>query len=263
MNVAGSLAQPPTLAQFGYSTTVVDVDLEVGQPLQDLRDHLGELDARQVRAHAAVDAHAERQMPVRVAVDHERVGIGECVLVAARGDLAEQHAVALAHRAALELEVLGDGAGVRARRRVEAEELLGGRDEQVGIVEQPLLVVGDLRQVQQRCPMSAVVVSTPPPTVMNTIDSAVSRGMRSPSISWCVIALMASSRGECSRSGDLFADAHHHVAELGLGGTVLRGATRVRGHVVERVGDHAPVVFGEPEPLEGDRAGDRAPSARG
>jgi hypothetical protein len=31
--------------------------------------------------------------------------------------------------------------------------------------------------------MSAVVVSTPPPTVMNTIDSAVARGMRSPSIS--------------------------------------------------------------------------------
>ena len=62
----------------------VDVDLEVGQPLQDLRDHLGELEARQVGAHAAVDAHAERQMPVRVAVDHERVGVGERVLVAAR-----------------------------------------------------------------------------------------------------------------------------------------------------------------------------------
>ena len=32
--------------------------------------------------------------------------------------------------------------------------------------------------------MSDVVVSTPPPTVMNTIDSATSRGIRSPSISW-------------------------------------------------------------------------------
>ena len=48
--------------------------------------------------------------------------------------------------------------------------------------------------------MSAVVVSTPPPTVMNTIDSAVSRGIGAPSISWWVIALMASSRGECTRS---------------------------------------------------------------
>ena len=48
--------------------------------------------------------------------------------------------------------------------------------------------------------MSEVVVSTPPPTVMNTIDSATSRATCSPSISWWAIAVMASSRGSRRRS---------------------------------------------------------------
>ena len=103
--------------------------------------------------------------------------------------------------------------------------------------------------------MSAVVVSTPPPTVMNTIDSAVSRGSRSPSISWCVIALMASSRGECSRTATSSRMRTITLPNSAWAAPCSGRATRVRGHVVERVGDHAPVVFGEPEPLERDRAG--------
>ena len=119
------------------------------------------------------------------------------------------------------------------------------------------LSAGTCDRCSSAAPMSAVVVSTPPPTVMNTIDSAVSRGM---ALAVDLVVRDRAHRVVARRvlaQCHLLADAHHHVAELGLRGAVLGGAARVRGHVVERVGDHAPVVFGEPEPLERDRAGDR------
>ena len=97
-----------------------------------------------------MNADSERDVTVRVAVDDELVGVLEFRLVASGGSLAEEHTVAPLHLHALEHRVDGDDARVRPRRRVEAEEFLGGDGEEVGLVAQALAVERVLRQVEQR-----------------------------------------------------------------------------------------------------------------
>ena len=82
----------------GVVDDLVGLDLVVGHAFEHRRDHLRERDPRQVRARAPVDADAERHVAVRVAVDHERVGVGELRVVASGRHLAQQHRVALLHR---------------------------------------------------------------------------------------------------------------------------------------------------------------------
>ena len=83
------------------------------------------------------------------AVDDERVGILELVRIAVGRRERQQHPVVLLHRAAVEVDVLGDHAGHRDRG-VRTEELLERERHDLGVVDEALLVVGVLGEVPQR-----------------------------------------------------------------------------------------------------------------
>ncbi len=144
VNVAGMRCQPADHRPVGVVDHAVGVDVEVGHAVEHGGDHLRERDAGQVRTRAAVDADPERHVTVGVAVDDERVGVGEFRLVTTGRHLAQQHLVALLHGDAAELGVGRDDALVCARRRIEAQELLGGEREQRGVVDQPLPIGREL-----------------------------------------------------------------------------------------------------------------------
>ena len=119
---------------------------EAGDELLDR--HL-QLEAGEVRAEAAVDAEAEGGVAVLLPVDDERVGILEHVRITVGGRERQQHVVVLLHRAAVEVDVLGDHAGHRDRG-VRTEELLERERHHLGIVGETLTVLRVLREVPDR-----------------------------------------------------------------------------------------------------------------
>ena len=82
-----------------------------------------QLQPREVRSDAAVDAEAEGGVTIRGAVDDELVGVFEYLRVTIGRGKAQQDPVVLLHRTPEELVVLRDEAGHRDRR-VETKELL-------------------------------------------------------------------------------------------------------------------------------------------
>ena len=146
----GDAGPPAHHRPVGILLHPVERDLVVGHALEHRRDRLREHDPRQVRSGAPVDADAERHVTVRVPVDHELVGVRELRVVASGGHFAQQHGLPLLHLDPTELGVGGDDPLVGTRRRIEAEELLGGHGQQVGLVDQSSPIGGVLREVQQR-----------------------------------------------------------------------------------------------------------------
>ena len=116
---------------------------------------------------------------------------------------------------------------------------------------------GNCDRCNSAAPVSDVVVSIPPTVVRNVIDLAMSCGSRTPSISWCAIAVSASSRGDAIRSAELFVDPLHHRAVRLRGLAVFGRAGRVRGDAVEGVREHLPLLARIAEPFQRDRGGDR------
>src|SRR5262245_63241426 len=90
-----------------------------------------ELEPGQVRPEAHVLAHAEAEVPVRIAVDAELERRVEDLLVAVRRRVEERERLALADALAAELVVLGGGAREVDDRGHPANDLLDGRGEEV------------------------------------------------------------------------------------------------------------------------------------
>src|SRR6516162_9007951 len=100
------------------------VNLVIRHPLQDLPEQLDRHGPAQVGPGAAVDAHAERGMPVRPALDVQGVRIAELRGVPVGRCPREQHPVAFAQRAAVKVGIAGHGPGQRLGRREVPQELL-------------------------------------------------------------------------------------------------------------------------------------------
>ena len=192
----------------------------------------------EVRSGAAVDADPERHVAIRVAVDHEacrRRGTPPPSRPAATS-LSSTSSPSL-HGDAAELGVDRDDALVGAGRRIEAQELLGGEREQLGLVDQPLPVRGELRQVQQRAAGER----------RRRVDAADRREerdrLRDVLGKPLAVDLVVRDRGErvVTRRRDavaeLLVDAGQHRA-VGLRGLLVLGrAGGVRGDAVEGVGE--------------------------
>jgi len=96
-----------------------------------------------VRTGAAVDAQAERGVPVRPPVDVHGVGIVEDGRIPVGGGPAQQDAIPFLHRAGVELDVGGDGPGQGLRGREAAQELLHRTRQHVRVIDKltPLIVM--------------------------------------------------------------------------------------------------------------------------
>ena len=160
-NDTGTERGPRTWPPF-HSTVAPSRSRKLGDARQPLLDGDLQLHAGQVRAEAAVDADAEREVPVALAVDARPRRDPRTSRVAVAGREGQQHP--LAGR---------DGARRRPRPprrpsraivtgRVGPQELLdGGRDE-LGLVDQPLPVGrGGWRGATGSTPIELHVVSMP------------------------------------------------------------------------------------------------------
>ena len=96
-----------------------------------------------------MDAEPERRVAILLAVDDELVGPVEELGVAVGGRERKQHPVVLLHRAAVEVDVLGDHAGHRDRG-VEPQELLDREVGRVEVGDEALQIIRMLRQVPDR-----------------------------------------------------------------------------------------------------------------
>ena len=117
----------------------------------------------QGRAQAEVDAVAEGQVMVDLAVDVEPVGVGEPPLVpVARGGQQEDGAPG-GHHLAVVLDVLGHVPGLHRRRGLEAEQLLDGVRHQAAVLDQLGALVGMVGQHLARSSRSGGWWSRCPP----------------------------------------------------------------------------------------------------
>ncbi len=87
-------------------------------------------------------AGGEAEVTVGAAIEHELVGPLELARVAVGGRQPEPDDVALAHGAAVELDVLVDVAAVLDDQAVEAEELLDRLRDPLGVLDQQRPIVG-------------------------------------------------------------------------------------------------------------------------
>ena len=81
-------------------------------------------------------AGGEAEVLGELAVQLELVGVLELAWVTVGRRQPEPHDVALLHRAAVEVDVLGDVAAVLDEQAVQADELLDGVGDQLGLVDQ-------------------------------------------------------------------------------------------------------------------------------
>src|SRR5262249_30934706 len=79
------------------------VDRPLGKPRENLLERHPALQAGQRGAEAEVDAPAERQVLLDLAMDVEPVTVRVPTIVAARGSEQEEHGVALGHRLTVDL----------------------------------------------------------------------------------------------------------------------------------------------------------------
>jgi hypothetical protein len=118
------------------------VDAVVGDPPKCLAQHDLEVEACEVGPDAAVHAQPERGVRVREPVEQDLVGVGERRRVVVAHRVGEEHAVTGGEREAGDLAVLRDRAPTALRGGEVAEELLGGGDQVVGVVDQPRSFLG-------------------------------------------------------------------------------------------------------------------------
>ena len=124
-------------------------ELELGNAFQPGLQRDPQLEAGQVRTGAAVDAGAERDVAVVLAVEDHVVGVLEHVGVAVGGRERHQHPIALVDRTPGELDVLARQPRHRDRR-VRAQQLLDGHRPDLRPLAQLGTVFGVLGEVPQR-----------------------------------------------------------------------------------------------------------------
>src|SRR5262249_24077566 len=95
---------------------------------------------------AEVNAVAERDVAVELAVDIEAGGIRIAALVAPPRSGEEHHLRALWHALAMPLDVAGDAPCLHPRRRLEAQQLLDSVRNLARIVDQLPALLGEARQ---------------------------------------------------------------------------------------------------------------------
>src|SRR5207245_628318 len=101
-----------------------DVEPHVWEPLQQCRERNLDLDARELRAEAKVDAVAERQRPDVLARQVQPVRIGKHRRIAIGRSEYGDNRVALADPLSAELDVLEGAAAAELDRRAVAQQLL-------------------------------------------------------------------------------------------------------------------------------------------
>jgi hypothetical protein len=111
-------------------------------------DHL-ELQARDVGTQADVLPDAEGEVAVGAAIDAEREGIVEDLLVAVRGREVERELLAGADLLAAQLVVLARDPGEVGDRRDPAQDLLDRRGKQIGVRPEPGPLAGMLAEGEQ------------------------------------------------------------------------------------------------------------------
>ena len=143
--MAGIESQPRT-SRCATRRALVDVDVPLGEPLQDLLERDAALDAGEGRAEAVVGAVAEREVPAESPVDVEAIGFVEVPLVAVRRGDHEQHRAAGGHVCPWILDVVGDLPGDVGPGRLEAQQLLDRVGDQRPVLDDLLALVGVLGQ---------------------------------------------------------------------------------------------------------------------
>ena len=110
----------------------LDVDPQVGKAREKAWNRRAPLRPGEPRAEAEVDAVAERQVRVRLAIEPQLVGLVEHLGIAVGRADAHDDLVAGSNRLPAELEVLVGHAGRELHRALEAQQLLDGRADQPG-----------------------------------------------------------------------------------------------------------------------------------
>ena len=128
----------------------VGCQLVVGHSRQDLFDADAEFQARQVGAEAAVDARAESEVPVGLAVEDAAIRLGKLVGVTIGRGVVDQDRFAGAERVAVQLDFLGDGPRDAVDRPAEADQFLDGARHDVGLADEPVALVGMGCEVVER-----------------------------------------------------------------------------------------------------------------
>ena len=117
-------------------------------PLPESIEEGADLQTGQRGAEAEVGAEAERDVMVRRAGEVEGLGVVEMGRIPIRGTVGQQHLLALADGAAVELDIFGGGTAEVVDRGDPADELFGG-DLDVGPVLEELPLVGSVGEFEQ------------------------------------------------------------------------------------------------------------------
>ena len=145
---------------------------------------------------------------------------------------------------------------MRARGRIEAEELLGGEGEQVGLVDQSHAIGRMMREMQQRGARERRRRVDPP-------DRREERDRLSDVFGEpYAVDLVVRDRGErvvawgCDPVPQLFGDPAQHRSVRLRGFPMFGRPGRIRGDAVEGVREHLPVLTRVAEPIQRDRRRD-------
>ena len=111
-------------------------EAEVRDPPQPLLEGDDQLAAGEMGAEATMPAGGERQVLGELAPELELVGVVELARIPIGRGQPEPHDVALLHRAAVEVDVLGDVSAVLDEQPVEPAELLDGVGDQLGMLDE-------------------------------------------------------------------------------------------------------------------------------
>ncbi len=112
--------------------TGVGRESEVRHPRQDLLETDVELQACQIGAEAPMDACAESEVAIRLAIEDAAIRVGELRGVAVCGGVVDDDRFAGAEGVPAQLDILCDRSGDAVNRSGEADELLNGSRQDLG-----------------------------------------------------------------------------------------------------------------------------------
>ena len=136
----GRCSQPRTVEVRAW-TALSTSTVPGREPLEDLVQGDAALQAGERGAETEVDAVAEGQVVVDLAVDVEAVRVGESSLVAVRRGGQEEHRAALRDHRAVVLDVGGHVPGLDRGGGLVAEQLLDGAGDEAAVLGQLLQLV--------------------------------------------------------------------------------------------------------------------------
>ena len=120
----------------------VGCERDVGQSQKNLFDTDVKLQAGQIRAETPVDACAKSEVPVRFAIEHTAIRVGEFLSVTVGRGKVEQDRFTGAEGVSAQLDVFRDSSRNSVNRSGKANELFNGPGHDLGFTDEPIAFLG-------------------------------------------------------------------------------------------------------------------------